>query len=257
LEEDMKPSSRHPTTLVNERLPSRAPSIDPAAQTGSVSNLRDATWPSPSASIPPLRAAGRRYRRLALAARGLGIFTLSVVLGAIVFGRRQAAAPNPLDLLPAEGKLPANAPSLVIPPPRAMVEALPAREAAAAPVSNTILLSVRVWPPNARVSIDRQLVLSNPFVGRWPRDLETHHIRVSAPGFRSSERLVSFAADLILDLSLAPLSRNPSRQKVAPASGSQAALPALGSDRRPVPFDSNPPPRRWIESSNPYAGDDP
>jgi hypothetical protein len=146
-------------------------------------------------------------------------------------------------------------------------------------VADTVFLSVTVSPANARVSIDRQRMPSNPFVARFPRSLDTHVVRAWAPGFEIKERLVTFSDNLILDLSLSPLPADPPsardraarRPGLAPARrfGPAAAAAAPGPLPLPIsasaagpellqrPAEGEVSRRRRIEPRDPYSDDNP
>ncbi len=125
------------------------------------------------------------------------------------------------------------------------------------PVVDTILLSVTVWPENAKVRVDGHLMPSSTFVARFPRNPDTHHLRVVAPGYESKERFVTFSDNVVLDLSLSPLSavgggreRNVRRPPAVPA---RRLGPPTG---RPSSPGLDPEPgRRRIEARDPYADD--
>ena len=119
-----------------------------------------------------------------------------------------------------------------------------------------ILLSVTVSPEEAQVIIDQEVMPSNPYVGRFPRSLDTHHIRIVATGYQSKEKLVSFSDNVMLDVSLTPLlpeplvvrERPPRRCQAPPRLAPAAAAgppPAAPPSTSPYLFDPplEPPPR--------------
>jgi hypothetical protein len=147
-------------------------------------------------------------------------------------------------------------------------------------VADTVFLSVTVSPANAVVSIDRQRMPSNPFVARFPRSLDSHVVRASAPGFETKERLVTFSDNIMLDLSLSPLSADspsardrpgrrpapPASRRLSPPASTTAPgplpLPAAGSAPSgpallPRPADGETARRRRIEARDPYSDDSP
>jgi hypothetical protein len=219
----------------------------------------DKTPVAPAPSLALLADAGApwysRYRYLIIAA-----VSLTLILTAFLFGLRAATRPATV-VMPA----PAAAP-VIVAAPSAPAPSLP----------ETIVLSVTVSPPTAQVLIDGQLMPSNPFLTRFPRSTATHKLRAVAPGHQPKERWVSFADNVMLDISLSPLQgdaaardRNkdnnvrrrdptPPRHLVPPPGPPPPAVvppphrPAADIAPRP---DGEKPRRRRIEASDPYAGD--
>ena len=114
--------------------------------------------------------------------------------------------------------LPHAAPPVVEPllpaaPPPVSAPPLPAAApvVAASRSDETIILSVGVSPSSAQIYVDDQLVPSNPFIGRYPRANDIHHVRAVAPGHLAKERTVSFADNVMIDLSLNSAPSPPSR----------------------------------------------
>jgi eukaryotic-like serine/threonine-protein kinase len=146
---------------------------------------------------------------------------------------------------------------------------LPAPSAPTVP--DSIVLSVSVAPSSAQLLIDGDPVPSNPFLGRFPRGTGMHRIRAVAPGYQAKERLVSFAENVMLDLSLDPKpvqrevqSRRreppPRRQEPAfspPPTPAPVATPSQPRARDtsdiPARGEWEPPRRRSIDTNNPYG----
>jgi eukaryotic-like serine/threonine-protein kinase len=171
---------------------------------------------------PPESLRLRQGRDLVMrkAVGSLLIVTVSFFVGVALFGPRQAVAPR------------AAAP---LAPPRPAPVAL-----------QDILLTVTVTPAHARFTIDGELAPANPFSARFPRDLDTHAVRATAPGYEPREKLIDFADNVILDLSLSPRPPAPAR--------TLRPRPAARRGRLPEPAALD---RRPIEASNPYAADHP
>jgi hypothetical protein len=131
-----------------------------------------------------------------------------------------------------------------------------------------------VSPADAHVLIDGQLMPSNPFVTRYPRSMTTHRLRAVAPGYEPKERWVTFADNVMLDISLTPIQvvesprgRDREREHVkgrSPATRRQAVQAAVpdapvlmapsSSEIVPRP-DEEKSRRRRIEVVDPYAKD--
>jgi hypothetical protein len=144
---------------------------------------------------------------------------------------------------------------------------------AAAPDGPSIELFVRVEPAAAMILIDGTAVLSNPFSGRYRRDLRAHYVAALADGFDPLTKEVSFDADRRLEIRLTP------RPAPEPSAGSAAAPTVVRSLKAavaapappPVPAPARPPPSpvarqkqdvdatgahaalRPIQTSNPYG----
>jgi len=122
------------------------------------------------------------------------------------------------------------------------------------------------------VAIDGQTMPSNPFLGRYEKSSATHLVRVTAPGYLPKERLVTFADNVVLDLSLNPRPEPrdpppkrreppPQRRIAAPPPALPPAPPQVVTQTRPPDVDIAPrgrsdgQRRRRIETSNPYQED--
>jgi hypothetical protein len=244
-------------------------------------------------------AGGRPYQQLRPVLLGFGgvlVVVIAFLSGAAFSARRSAPEPAPVEVAPPVTPelvepLAPLAPSVQAlapepdpePQPEAEVELPPdlAPIPVPATVPDTILLAVTVSPPDAEVRIDGQAMPSNPFVARFPRSADTHRIRVTAPGYQSKERLVSFGDNVTLDLSLTPAAVAPpvARERPArrppPAARRASPPPPLRESRSspvaatpqpapgptiellPRPLENDPARRRRIEARDPYADDSP
>ncbi len=184
-------------------------------------------------------------------------------------------------------------PPIVVAPPTAPAAAVAARPAAALPLAvpppraqdDTIVLSIGVTPSTAQIWLDGTLLPSNPFVGRFARSDWSHRLRAVAPGHQAKERTVTFADNVMIDLSLdssqpttamahrehgheAPARRvEPARRAepvtsrlplAAPASAPVVEPQRTTNERRSdiAPRGEWEPPRkRSIDTSNPYDED--
>jgi hypothetical protein len=294
---------RKGTTLVIEPVTPAVSSYEAAAE--SADYLRDPDDVSPhdpedktpiappGGMLPP--TGGRSFQQLRPVLLGFGGVLLVVIAflsGAAFSARRSASPPPPAEPPLAEVVHPVSA-ELVEPVAPAAPAADPLEPEAELPpdlapipvpatVPDTILLAVTVSPPEARVLIDGQAMPSNPFVARFPRSLDTHRIRVTAPGFQSKERLVSFGDNVTLDVSLSPAAADspaarerPFRRPPPPVRRASSphppregrSLPVAAAPAPPAaapselllprPLEGDPARRRRIESKDPYADDGP
>jgi hypothetical protein len=220
-----------------------------------------------------------RYRFLLI-----GIGVALVIAVAFLLGLRGSSVDEP-DM----------APPLAAPPPARPAPARPEAQPIAPPapvvavpaVPETIVLSVTVSPANAIVLIDGEQMPSNPFTTRFPRSAATHRVRATAPGYTPKERLVSFADNVMLDLSLIPIPADPpaarertsssaskkrerererDREREAarpsapppappPAAVASPPAPAAAPAESPPRTETEKPRRRRIDSNDPYAED--
>jgi PEGA domain len=158
----------------------------------------------------------------------------------------------------------------------------PSEAPLAARSDDMITLSVGVAPSNAQIYIDGELMPSNPFIGRFLKAAGTHRLRAVAPGYQAKERTVSFADNVMIDLSLtavptpaAPSRRESSRRESSrrpepvvqrPAAPPPPVAPAI-AEPEPAPAPKRverkpdiaprgewePPRKRVIDTNNPYG----
>ncbi len=97
-----------------------------------------------------------------------------------------------------------------------------ATPAPSTPKDQTIELTVRVTPLDAKITIDDGAALPNPYIGMLKRDEWTHVVRATAPGYKPDVRTVSFRDSAMVDISLM-------KEDVAPAlpTASQARVETL------------------------------
>jgi len=149
-----------------------------------------------------------------------------------------------------EAQLPASIPPILREEPSPSTP----QPAAPAPAdADTILLSATVTPLSAAVIVDGNTMPSNPFIHRYPRSPTKHRIVAIAPGYEAKEREVSFSDNVMLDLSLTPLTaaagpksdtRTLPPRKVTP-------LPALSPSTAPSRKSALTPPRKPIVAAPP------
>jgi hypothetical protein len=252
----MKPRPVHPTTTGFDRAQRPATGDwPPDEKPNPFDDPEDKTPVAPPPSLAMLASAGApwysRHRYLLI-----GVGGLFLILLAFVGGLRASSPP------------PSVVPAVAVATPLPLG---PAPAPVAAPLADTIVLSVTVSPPTAQVLLDGQLMPSNPFLTRFPRSAATHRLRAAAPGFQAKERWISFADNVMLDLSLSPVDpsaapgvRDRGRRHDPPTVRHPPALitappvvlpaPAHHPEIGPRP-EADKPRRRRIESTDPYAGD--
>jgi hypothetical protein len=116
-------------------------------------------------------------------------------------------------------------------------------------------LSIKVEPPDATVTLDGKTLTGNPFSGTFPADRRTHLVRVSAPGFAPTERMIALGQDTRLDISLVAnrvrrTTKRPERPRpiVAEPDSPRRIEPGMEL-KRPAAAS----PRRQIDEKDPYA----
>ncbi len=248
-----------------EARPLLALPSEPPAEPGSVGASRVAGTPPPSSAAAPASASEIVASLQVPGVWKLGVAgALAVMLLGVLIG------------LGVKGGSAAPAAELARAPVPPAAAALPA----AAPRS-MISFSVTVFPSTARVFVDGDPIPSNPFLGRFPKDEAVHRLRATAPGFFAKERIVSFADNVMVDLSLDPKAAPlvvgpPSRRREPPRRAAAAPPPEpLPPHAPPAPLATapappahattatdiaprrpgDPAPRRAIDPSNPYGED--
>jgi serine/threonine protein kinase len=156
-----------------------------------------------------------------------------------------------------KGKLGRREPTPVAAVPVPLAPAVSQAEEEDKPGTELIELAIRVVPASATVTVDGKSLGSNPFRAEFPKDRRAHVVFASAPGFTPVERVVTFSADLKLELALQPSSAHghgsPRREvREAPAdSTAHARTPEQpGAD---LPRQGGPRSSREIDEKDPYA----
>ena len=107
----------------------------------------------------------------------------------------------------------------------ATATARPGEAAAAA----TVEVSIDVEPKDARITLDDNVVVQNPFRSAMPRSTLARKLRVVAPGFVTDERLVTFDRDVHLQVAL-----KPDAAASATATASAATEPGAAASAAPA-----------------------
>jgi serine/threonine-protein kinase len=117
--------------------------------------------------------------------------------------------------------------------------------------TSTVAVRLEASPSTAQLLLDGR-PYSNPFVGPFPRDHQTHHLEASAPGFRRQTQELRFESDVDVRLALERLGGvAPSRTAaVAPPPVAQTSASTSDDLRRQTPVVR---PRRTIDETNPFA----
>jgi tRNA A-37 threonylcarbamoyl transferase component Bud32 len=105
----------------------------------------------------------------------------------------------------------------------------PSASATTAAVEATVNLSIAAEPPEARLFLDDVALATNPFHGAMVRSLLARRLRVSAPGFATEERLITFDRDLTLEMALKPAPIGASAPAATAAAAARPAPQAAGA----------------------------
>ena len=113
-----------------------------------------------------------------------------------------------------------------------------------------VTVEIRVTPPEAYLSIDDAIASSNPFSGRFPTGSASHRVRAQAPGYVSKSVLITYDANVALELNLDKL--EPVRPaRVEPARVTRSRPPAR------LPVVARPEPPAVIEPPHPVVVEHP
>ena len=245
VQDDLRSASGHlPLSSSGSRL--ARPNVDP--------------MPSPSLTGPvPLGKVTSSLRRYlpAAAACGGALFVLGLGLSAL--------------LRPAASQATGGGPSSHSDVPQATSNgheepatgvAVPARE--------LVAVSLRASPPSAQITIDGAAVSSNPFLGRYPRDGQVHHVMAYADGYDAKWKDVLFTKDMNIDINLerrAIPQQTVVRRVVAPVRAARIAPTSSSPTANLEPVSAQPTvqartelspaggrlPMHPIQTSNPYG----
>jgi len=169
----------------------------------------------------------------------------------------------------------------------AKIEPAPPPPTISAPSKNLVDVDIRVTPSTAVVTLDGATIAGNPFHAKYLGDTATHEVRASAPGYVSKVEAITLDASVRLDLSLERvIMPTPPPVPVRAATPTRAVVrtpppvrvtttrdpdpphpvetttppPPEPKPAKPEPTDVNPnggsKPRRPIESTNPYGGNE-
>ncbi len=252
-----------PATPIPERTGSLDTPTSVSGDFGSASLVMSAggeNVESAGGSLPPQRTLAPISRRGSLLTMG-GIAVVAIAVAAYAFGRSGSAKPTTA----AETS-----------PPSAMTVQTPTERREPAPEPLPIIapaaigVEIRAKPASATISIDGALVSGNPFRGNYREDGVMHRIRVTAAGFETATRDVSFDRDVLLEFDLpkpAPVAsrvarpvrtprEKPAQRVAVPALVPVAPVPEKAGPPKPAPDQINPAggqkPRRTIDAKNPY-----
>jgi serine/threonine-protein kinase len=219
------------------------------------------TPPGPDPAHPPAVSGPRRlalpFPRMgprSLIAAGGTLAAVGVVAAALYLNRPGPPAP-------AGGTAAAPAPALVAPAP-ALPPAPPAgRRSPPTPAPppeprpQMVQLIIQVEPRDATVTLDGKTLSGNPFQGEFPLERRTHVVQVSAPGYASTEKMLTLAENTRLDISLvanrthrSPAQRRDPVRAATATTETRKIEPGMELRRPPAAA-----PRRQIDEKDPYA----
>jgi serine/threonine-protein kinase len=164
------------------------PGFPPPTATEIGSQSAQNTWGAP---VPNFRPSFWMSARKPMIFGMVGL--CAALAAAVAFSRGGAGeADKSLVLAPTGGAAAATATSLRAATPSSTNE----------PESGTSTLIIQVRPENATLTLDGKRLSSNPFIARVPKDSKAHTLRVSAVGYESVERTLSYGSDLNIELAL-------------------------------------------------------
>jgi serine/threonine protein kinase len=221
-----------------------------AAASGTPSSQKAASLPAPAPADPTRvdsasgsAAAPSTPRLTPRSARTpwviAGIATGLALAGAVIMALRSTATPEPE---------PPRRVGAVTPSAPVMPEPRPA-------TPDLVTVEIRVTPPEAYLSIDDAIAGSNPFSGRFPIGPAPHRVRARAPGYASKLVLITFDANVTLELNLDKLEpARPAPARVEPARVTRTRPPARTAPPPPPP---RPEPAPAVEPPHPVTVEHP
>jgi serine/threonine protein kinase len=201
-----------PSTAPRASLESSGQSSAPAA---TVSDVAVGSAPrSRISAIPDFRPAWVRHGAAAFTALAIGTLAIAATVQRHVAGPASAASSEAV-----------VASMAAMPPP---VPSPSARSLETSAVDPTLVwLSVKATPPTATVFLDNRQLAANPFRAEVTKDSRVHLLRATAPGFKTAERVVSFASDVDLEITLHDITTSAPRIRKAEAPAPDAAAAAI------------------------------
>jgi hypothetical protein len=121
--------------------------------------------------------------------------------------------------------------------------------------ADTVKLTIKVSPPNARIFLDDALLSAGPFEGKVVRTDQPKRVRVEAPHHVTKEETISLTGDAMMSFALereapgappAPLTHG----KPPPTAEPVATQPPTPPPPAPLPPGQKP--KRAIDQENPY-----
>jgi serine/threonine-protein kinase len=231
-----------PSAPARSATESSAQSSAPVATVSDVGT--EGLAPSRESAIPDFKPRWMRQGAVALTAAAIGAVAIAGGLPRSGHAPSSAASGEPLVVASIAPIPPAAAPP-------------PASATTTPPDPELVWLSVRIHPPWAVAFLDNRQLAGNPFRAEVPKDSRVHLLRAGAPGFRAAERVVSFASDVELDITLhetpphvhtqgvpqaAPSNSNTSGPEAAPSdttAGERQAAPSNTTAGEPQAAPSN------------------
>ncbi len=257
---------RETRKLIEEQLaggtstPSRSPravdlSEEPRVEEPEPEPNRTLARSSSSARLDPVMAqshpglttaatTGSRPASRAAFAGGVALVGV-VAIAVVVAGGRLRERDNGHAIVVSASAVPTTAPSpsIVADSP----SSTPSATTSAAPSDVPLNLSLSTTAPGAEFAIDDEPRLKSPVALTRARDGRTHRITVSAPGFRSETKTVTFDGDVAWSPQLTPV-------RGATTTTTTAAPAHSASSAPPVPSSSASGRKKRELDDNPYAG---
>jgi hypothetical protein len=131
------------------------------------------------------------------------------------------------------------------PPAKPTVRSVARLPAITLSVKKMVRIQLRATPADARFSIDDGPLLENPHVGDVEADGLQHRIRIEAPGHVMRTRVVTFADDVDVEVSL----KRSEQRGAAPRRAPPPRSTSNPAGARPRPAG---PPKRELDPGNPW-----
>ena len=203
------------------------------------------THDAPSGTLP--------RRRMPLVTMGVSLLGIGVLVAAALFALPRKTSTPTTTAAPVNAEPPVTVPvAAPAPDPKAAAIPAPSATAAAPAKDGAVVITFEVSPPNARVLLDGK-ALEPPFEAKRSADGTPHRLDVSARGYASQTRMVTFDRDRAESVAL---TRSGGGGYASGKPAGAAAKGAPGAPPDPTDVDLNKEPRgktkRVIDDQDPY-----
>lgn len=169
-----------------------------------------------------------------------GIMIAGAILGAALIGAVVWLVAMP------SGPKETPAPAVTATPPTTIqVTSTPS-----APEDPEVEIKVNVNIPEAKIFIDDQPVIGNPYAGKFKKDKNPHQVRAEAPGYGTKTRTIGFENNLQVEIVLEKQAAESAPSK--PHVGGPVTPPPPPPPEDPMKAPKKPNPGRELDTTNPY-----